>query len=250
MLKKIVLLRALQLFVMNIVVTGASKGLGKTIAEKFAGDGKGHSIFLCARNKTLLEKTGKEIQRKWPENTIHTLACDISKKEGATEFWAFVRQKVRAVDILVNNAGSFVPGSVHDEPNGALEEMIANNLYSAYYLTRFFLPTMMEALSGHIFNMCSIASLKAYEAGGSYSISKFALLGMTKNLREEMKPYNIKVTAVLPGAAYTDSWAASGIDPKRIMEANDIAELVYTAAHLSPQACVEEIIVRPQLGDV
>jgi NADP-dependent 3-hydroxy acid dehydrogenase YdfG len=65
-----------------------------------------------------------------------------------------------------------------------------------------------------------------------------------------MKPFNIKVTAILPGAAYTDSWAASGIDPRRIMEANDIAELVYSAAHLSPQACVEEIIVRPQLGDL
>ena len=235
---------------MNIVITGASRGLGKSIAEKFAGDGKGHTIFLCARNKTLLEQSGQEIQRRWPTTSIHTMACDISDKEMVTAFGAFVRQKVSTIDILINNAGSFVPGSVHNEPMGALEEMISTNLYSAYYITRLFLPVMMEARSGHIFNMCSIASLKAYEAGGSYSISKFALLGMTKNLREEMKPFNIKVTAVLPGAAYTDSWAASGIDPQRIMEANDIAELVYTAAHLSPRACVEEIVVRPQLGDV
>lgn len=98
--------------------------------------------------------------------------------------------------------------------------------------------------------MCSIASLKAYNNGGAYSISKFALLGFSKNLREEMMPHNIKVTAVMPGAAYTDSWAASGIDPQRIMEAGDIAELVYAAAHLSARACVEDIIVRPQLGDV
>ena len=235
---------------MNIVITGASKGLGKSIAEKFAGDGKGHAIFLCARNKALLEKTGQEILRRWPTTSVHTMACDISNKDMAASFSAFVKQKAATIDILVNNAGSFVPGSVHNEPMGALEEMITTNLYSAYYMTRLFLPEMMEARSGHIFNMCSIASLKAYEAGGSYSISKFALLGMTKNLREEMKPYNIKVTAVLPGAAYTDSWAASGIDPQRIMEANDIAELVYTSAYLSPQACVEEIVVRPQLGDV
>ena len=108
----------------------------------------------------------------------------------------------------------------------------------------------MEQKSGHIFNMCSIASLQAYANGGAYSISKFALAGFSKNLREEMKPYGIKVTTVYPGAAYTDSWAGSGIDPKRIMEATDIAAMIWSAAHLSAQACVEEIIIRPQSGDL
>ncbi|HNF45052.1 MAG TPA: SDR family NAD(P)-dependent oxidoreductase, partial [Ferruginibacter sp.] len=112
------------------------------------------------------------------------------------------------------------------------------------------LPAMMKARSGHIFNMCSIASLNAYPNGGAYGISKYALYGFSKNLREEMKPYGIKVTHVLPGAAYTDSWSGSGIDPHRLMEASDIAEMVYAAAQLSPQACVEEIILRPQLGDL
>ena len=102
----------------------------------------------------------------------------------------------------------------------------------------------------HIFNICSIASLQAYANGGSYSISKYALLGFSKNLREELKPHQIKVTAVLPGAAYTDSWIGSGVDEKRIMEANDVATMVYAAAQLSPQACVEEILLRPQLGDL
>ena len=128
--------------------------------------------------------------------------------------------------------------------------MINVNLYSAYHLTRMIVPGMMKRKKGHVFNMCSIAALKAYENGGAYSISKFALLGFTKNLREEMKPHHIKVTAVIPGAAYTDSWAGSGIDPNRIMEAGDISKMIYTAAFLSPQACVEEIIMRPVLGDL
>jgi short-subunit dehydrogenase len=98
--------------------------------------------------------------------------------------------------------------------------------------------------------MCSIASLKAYPNGGAYSISKFALAGFSKNLREEMKPFGIKVTAVYPGAAYTDSWAGSGVDPVRIMEADDIASMIYAASLLSPQACVEDIVLRPQLGDL
>lgn len=235
---------------MNIVITGASRGLGKAIAEKFASDKQGHSIFMCARNKEPLASTARELQARFPRTNIRCLACDISNKEETAGLGAWIAKHTDRVDILVNNAGSFVPGSVHNEEEGALEQMISTNLYSAYYLTRILLPGMMKQRSGHIFNMCSIASLKAYNNGGAYSISKFALLGLTRNLREEMKPYNIKVTAVLPGAAYTDSWAASGIDPQRFMEANDIAELVYASAHLSPKACVEDIVVRPQLGDI
>jgi short-subunit dehydrogenase len=109
---------------------------------------------------------------------------------------------------------------------------------------------MLKKGRGHIFNICSIASLNAYENGGSYSISKFALLGFSKNLRLELKDKGIKVTAVCPGAVYTNSWAGSGVDPQRIMEANDIAEMIYAATQLSPQAVVEDIVMRPLLGDL
>jgi short-subunit dehydrogenase len=131
-----------------------------------------------------------------------------------------------------------------------LEKLIEVNLYSAYHLTRTLLPSMMTQKRGHIFNICSIASLNAYENGGSYSISKFALAGFSKNLREEMKPFGIRVTAVYPGAAYTDSWASTGIDRTRFMEAEDIAEMVIASSRLSHQACVEDIILRPQAGDI
>ena len=124
------------------------------------------------------------------------------------------------------------------------------NLYSAYHLTRVLLPKMMATKAGHIFTLCSIASLAAYPNGGSYSISKFALLGLTKNLRRELQPYGIKVTAIIPGAAYTDSWKESGVSEERLMEADDIAKTIYHATLLSPQAVVEEIILRPQLGDL
>jgi short-subunit dehydrogenase len=213
---------------MNVIITGASRGLGRAVADKFAANG--HSLFLSSRDPKLLEEAVLEIKKEWPSVNIHSRAADISKKQEAIELGDWIlKQKI---------------------PIGVLEKMMAVNLFSAYHLTRCLIPGMIKRKEGHIFNICSIASLKAYDNGGAYSISKFALLGFNRNLREEMKPFNIKVTAILPGAAYTDSWAASGIDPRRIMEANDIAELVYSAAHLSPQACVEEIIVRPQLGDL
>ena len=169
------------------------------------------------------------------------MAVDISKKENAIAFGNFCL-KSGTPDILINNAGSFLPGSIHTEKDGVFETMMQTNLHSAYHLTRTVLPKMMEAKSGHIFNMCSIASLAAYKNGGSYSISKFALLGFTKNLREELKPYNIKVTAIIPGAVYTDSWSEADIHPERIMQVDDVANMVYAASLLSPQACVEEIL--------
>jgi short-subunit dehydrogenase len=109
---------------------------------------------------------------------------------------------------------------------------------------------MIKVGSGHVFNICSIASLQAYTHGGSYSISKYALDGFSKNLREELKNKGIKVTCVYPGATYTNSWAGSGVEPSRIMESNDIAKMILAAAHLSPQAVVEVIVMRPLLGDL
>ncbi len=238
---------------MNIVITGGSKGLGKAIAASFAADKQAHNFFLCARTKDELEKTGKELETNFPAITVHTKTCNVADKKELSEFAGWIFSFTDRIDILVNNAGIYLPGSAYDEHEGVLETLMEVNLYSAYHLTRLLLPKMIKVnpstgSGGHIFNICSIASLNAYPNGGAYGISKFALYGFSKNLREEMKPYGIKVTHVLPGAAYTDSW--SGIDPKRIMEAADVARMVYAAAQLSPQACVEEIILRPQLGDL
>lgn len=234
---------------MNVIITGASKGLGKAFAEQFAA--ANHTLLLCARDEAALQATANAIQQQFPKVTIHTKAVDMSKK---TEVFSFANWCLSfgTPGIVINNAGQFLPGSVHNEAEGILEQMIETNLYSAYNLTRALLPTMLQntEVGMHIFNICSIASLQAYENGGSYSISKFALLGFSKNLREELKTKNIKVTAVMPGAAYTNSWAGSGVDAKRIMEADDVAKMVYAASLLSPQACVEDIVLRPQLGDL
>jgi short-subunit dehydrogenase len=232
---------------MYIVITGASKGIGRAIADIFAA--YGHHLFLCSRGEVALYKTMEELMTKYPAAIIKAKPFDLSRKEEAKAFGAWCLE-YGVPDVLVNNAGMFEPGSVHNEPEGTLESQLAVNLYSAYHVTRSVLPWMMEKKTGHIFNMCSIASLDAYANGGSYSISKFALYGFSKNLREEMKPYNIKVTAVHPGAVLTDSWGGFDNSQKRIMEASDIAKLVYAASQLSPAACVEDIVVRPQLGDL
>ena len=238
---------------MNVVITGASKGIGRSAAEIFAANGC--NIFICSRGEASLYKTTEELLNKFPGVTIKAKPFDLSIKEQAKEFGKWVLEQTAKtgngnIDVLLNNAGLFEPGSVYNEPEGTLESQIAVNLYSAYHLTRTVLPAMMKAKKGHIFNLCSIASTNAYKNGGAYSISKFAIYGFSKNLREEMKPHGIKVTHVIPGAVFTDSWAGANIDPKRIMEVDDIAKMIFAASQLSPQACVEEIVIRPQLGDL
>lgn len=238
---------------MNVVITGASRGIGKAIAEIFAANG--HGLLLSSKNEIALYKAVAELQEKYPTVSIKAKAKDLSKREQVDDFGKWVLENNFNIDVLVNNAGNFLPGSVHNEEEGCLEEMIATNLYSAYHLTRKLLPQLMKqdatnGSRGHIFNMCSIASLHAYKNGGAYSISKYAMHGFSNNLREEMKPHLIKVTTVFPGAVMTDSWSGFDNSDKRIMEADDIAKMVYASSQLSPQACVEDIIIRPQLGDL
>ena len=98
--------------------------------------------------------------------------------------------------------------------------------------------------------MCSIASFTAYANGGSYSISKFAMLGMSKALREELKDKGIKVTAIMPGATLTASWEGVDIPPERFMKSEDVAEATWSAYRMSERSIVEEIVIRPQLGDL
>lgn len=232
---------------MIIVITGASKGIGKAVAVEFASEP--HQFFLCSRNEFQLYESVRDLQSRFPNSEFKGKPTDLSVKSEVKAFADWVLSH-GVPDIVINNAGIFIPGSIHNEEEGTLEASLSSNLLSAYHLTRHFLPGMMTRKSGHIFNICSIASIAAYPNGGAYSISKYALLGFSKNLREEMKPYGIKVTAVLPGAAYTDSWSGSGVDPNRLMEARDIALLIVASSRLSAQACVEDIVLRPQLGDL
>jgi short-subunit dehydrogenase len=232
---------------MNIVITGAARGIGKAIARAFAAEG--NTLFLCARNNITLEETATDLQKQFPSCIVHIMVADLSIKINADAFANFCLQKA-IPDILINNAGGFAPGSILDEPDGSLEDMMNNNLYSAYYLTRKLAPAMVKNGSGHIFNVCSIASLQAYSNGGSYSISKFAMNGFSQNLRHELKATGVKVTTVFPGAVFTDSWAGFDNSSNRIMEASDIASMLLACTKLSSAAVPEEIVMRPQLGDL
>lgn len=230
------------------IVTGASQGIGKTIAEALLS--RGFSIAVCARNKERLETLQNQWNELYPTASIIALNADMGNKEDVAIFADTVLANFPHIDLLVNNAGTYQASTLADEPDGVLEKMISVNLYGAYHLTRKILPAMKNMGSGHIFNMCSVASLKAYPECGSYSISKYALLGFTDNLREELRKDNIKVTAICLGATYSSSWEGSGVDPKRIMEMTDIANTLWNTYTLSPQANIDTVVMRPVKGDL
>lgn len=231
-----------------IVVTGGTKGIGRAIVERFGQ--AGFDVAVCARKTDELKKLEADFSEKFPSQKVYTLSADMADKKQVAAFAEFIKKNGQPVDVLVNNAGYFIPGSIATEKDGALEDMMNANLFSAYHMTRGLIDTMIVRKSGHIFNMCSIASIKAYSNGGSYAITKFALLGFSKCLREELKPSNIRVTSILPGATRTASWDGVDLPDERFMSVQDVAETVFAAYSLSERSVIEEILIRPQLGDI
>lgn len=230
------------------VITGATTGIGRAVAEALAAEG--YALWVCARSEDKLTAMREHWAVHYPDRPLHTYAVDVSKKADVEAFAGHVKRATDQLDVLINNAGVFFPGSLIEEPDGQLEQIMATNLYSTYWLTRALIDRMLPYRSGHIFNMCSIASVTAYPNGGAYAISKHALLGFSRTLRAELKDRGIKVTSILPGATWSASWAWADFPEDRLMQASDVAEVILSALRMSPSAVVEEIVIRPQLGDL
>ncbi|OGX81281.1 SDR family oxidoreductase [Hymenobacter glacialis] len=233
-----------------IVVTGGSKGIGRAVVSRFLQ--AGYPVATCARSADDLAALTTAMEAVVPGAILHTMPADLSRAEDCARFAAFVLAVGLPVEVLVNNAGAFVPGRLQDEPadGSQLRQMLAVNLLSAYDVTLPLLPGFLARRRGHIFTICSTASITAYPNGGSYGIAKHALLGFTKNLREELKPSGVRVTAVLPGPTLTASWEGIDLPADRFVKSEDVAEAVFGAYSLSPQAVIEELLIRPQLGDL
>jgi short-subunit dehydrogenase len=229
------------------VITGASRGIGESIADAFAA--KGFDLILTARNAELLSDVSNRLESKH-SNRVWKIASDLSTENGCTDFVRQVKELNLEIDVLVNNAGVFLPGTLMDEPVGQMEMQMQTNFFSAYYVTRGLWSKLKKQDRSHVFNMCSIASILAYEAGGGYAVTKHALLGFSKSLRREGIPLGIRVSAVLPGATLTDSWAGVDLPESRFMRVEDVAKCILTAWEINLTTVMEEIIIRPIEGDI
>nr|WP_121271077.1 SDR family oxidoreductase [Pedobacter schmidteae] len=226
---------------MNAVITGATRGIGKAIAIRLAEHG--YNLAVCSRNSSELERFEKELQ--YTGAKILTWQADCSVKEEVYAFCDAVNAQMGKVDVLVNNAGMYLPGSLLDEADDQLEKQLNLNLNAAYYLSKYFGKMMREQQSGHIFNICSVASKAVVENGGSYSVTKSALLSLNDVLRQELSKYNVKVSAILPGSTLTSSWEGTNIPSERFVQPEDIASALYTILNLSEGVNVDEIVLKP-----
>lgn len=233
---------------MVVVITGATKGIGRAIADTLSEDG--HQLALCARTEADLIKVKNEILDRGKSKLVYIQAFDIRDREAIDDFGRSVLQKFGSVDVLVNNTGVFVPGMIVDEKPETFDRVLETNLHSAYFMTKTFLPEMVKRKAGHIINLCSVASIQGTVNGGSYAISKHALLGFGKTLRAEVREFGIRVTNILPGPTWSHSWEGMDYPKHRLMDNQEVAAVIKTAIDLAPNAVMEEVVLRPVQGDL
>lgn len=231
----------------TVLVTGASRGIGSAIARKFAS--QGFHLILIARDRKALANLKKDLEQEF-KIECHIYAADLSNAEGLQQTLAGISAMHKRIDVLVNNAGIYEPGQVSTQSEQELKRMLEVNLFAAWRVSQWAIPLLQKGKKPLIINIGSIAGLNAYPNGGAYSVSKYALNGYTKNLREELKEQGIRVTVLNPGATWSSSWEGVRLPKSRLMPAEDIAEACAFCYQLSPSTVVEEMTIRPLLGDV
>src|SRR4051812_30598935 len=231
-----------------VLVTGASQGIGAAIAQVFATGIPGVRLALVARNEKNLQATARECLKLGAE--VELFPCDVTREKPVAAMARAVTKHFGPVDVLINNAGAFAMAPFAKTSTATFDAMIATNLRSAFLVTQAFLPAMMKRRRGDVFFMSSIAGLGAYPQAAAYCAAKFGVTGLAKALRAETKAAGVRVCCVHPGATWSPSWSKSGVKPQRIMPAEDIAQAILDVYRLSRRTVVEEIVLRPQLGDL
>ena len=152
--------------------------------------------------------------------------------------------------MLINNAGKFFGAPFLEMKTADFDAQLAANLRSVFLVSRAFVPGMVERGRGDVFNMSSIAGRQAYPNGAAYCAAKYGVAGLSAVMRAELKDKGVRVCCVHPGATWSPSWSGAGIPPERMIPAEDVARAFLDIYRLSRSTVVEEIVLRPQLGDL
>jgi short-subunit dehydrogenase len=232
----------------NALITGSTKGMGRAISIAFANEGI--SVAICSRNEKELLNFKNELLAINPGIKVFAQVADGSNKAELLKFAAAAGQELGFIDIVVNNLGMYTYSSILDDTDDAFEKQINTNLMPTYELYRHFGKTMIAARKGHFFNICSVAALNPIAQAGTYSVTKYALLGLTKVMRLEMQDYGVKVTAIIPGSTLTDSWKDAVVEKDKMVLPEDIASAIINIYNMSAGANVDEMIIKPAPGQL
>jgi 3-hydroxy acid dehydrogenase / malonic semialdehyde reductase len=234
-----------------VLITGATSGFGKAIAEKFAA-GKWNCI-ITGRRADRLHALADELREKY-QNRVLSLVFDVQKKDEVFQHLSNLPKEWKDVDVLINNAGLALGRDDFDQGNtNDWDTMIDTNVKGLLYVSKAIVPYMTARNHGHIINMGSIAGKEIYEKGNVYCGSKAAVDAISKGMRIDLLKHKIKVTAIHPGAAETEfalvrfkgdedkaTQTYKGITP---LTAEDIADIVWYCATLPPHVCINDLVV-------
>ncbi|PAP76439.1 SDR family NAD(P)-dependent oxidoreductase [Rubrivirga marina] len=231
---------------MTVLVTGASRGIGAATAEAFAA--AGHRVALVARSAEALDAVAERC-RQW-EGDAEPFVCDVTDADAVGEMAEAVVAWAGVPDVVVNNAGLFEPGGLLETSPEAFRRQLEVNVVSAFLVTRALVGGMLDRGSGRILMMGSVASVRGYPGGTAYGAAKHALLGLARSLREEIKGTGVSVTTLLPGATRTASWDGTDLPDDRFIPPEDVARVAVEVASLSGRTVIEEVLLRPDAGDI
>jgi 3-oxoacyl-[acyl-carrier protein] reductase len=222
----------------NALITGAGKGIGKAVAIALAKEGV--NVILIARTQEEIDSVAAKARSlRVKALAIAADVADINSVNAAVEK---ALAEFKTIDILINNAGIAAFGKFLELEPTDWERIIQVNLMGVYYMTRAVIPNMIERQTGDIINISSTAGLSGNALTSAYSASKFALLGLTESLMQEMRKHNIRVTALTPSTVATDMAKELKLtdgNPEKIMQSEDIAELIIAQLKLNRRVFIK-----------
>lgn len=226
------------------VITGASRGIGKAIAIKFAEEG--HDLALFGRDTQKLNQLKIELS-SFPIEVL-TFAGDIADKNFVNSSIKEVKDKFGKIDHLINNAGVGIFKKFIDSDLEDFKLQVDANVYGVFNFTRAVIDDMISRKKGSIINISSMAGKNGFKFGTTYSATKHAVMGFTRSLMLEVREFDIRVAAVCPGSVVTDMIMNTPIHPKaeeKVLAAEDVAEIVLSIIKIHPRALVSELEIRP-----
>jgi NADP-dependent 3-hydroxy acid dehydrogenase YdfG len=235
---------------MHIVITGASKGIGRAIAFKFARETKrALRLSVCARHAEELEQLRAELEGHSSMLQIFSAVCDVSNETEVALFAEEAQRRFGTVDILVNNAGFGIFRSVTEMTTKEFDSVLAVNLRGVFLVTRAVIGRMLTKRSGTVITISSIAGKNGFSGGAAYCAAKFGVRGLMQSLFLEVREHNIRVVTIFPGSVDTDFFdenrGSGTLQSPNALKAEDIADCVYAAASLPARADISELEIRP-----
>lgn len=236
-----------------VLITGATSGIGKACAQKFAA--AKYNLIITGRRKERLLEVAAQLQTDY-SIAVLPLCFDVQNKDAVFNNINNLPQQWLHIDVLINNAGLALGRDNFDTADlQDWEIMIDTNVKGLLYVTRAVLPFMITRKQGHIFNMGSVAGKDVYEKGNAYCGCKFAVDALSKSMRIDLLPHNIKVTAIHPGAVETEFSIVRFKGDKDKADAtykgmvpltgSDIADIIFYCAALPPHVCINDLVVTP-----